>query len=60
MCTYEADMAEDGVDGLGLLFSVPQGVAPEPVREAQTPREAEAPARTEHVPATELAEAGVR
>ena len=27
VCTYDADMAEDGVDNLGLLFAIPE---PEP------------------------------
>lgn len=35
ICTYEADMADDGVDGLGLLFSAPQGATSEPAHEAE-------------------------
>ena len=27
ICTYEADMAEDGVDGLGLLFTASEGTS---------------------------------
>ncbi len=38
VCTYEADLAEDGVDGLGLLS------APEPAREPTVPDPAQ-PAR---------------
>jgi hypothetical protein len=38
-CSYEADLAEDGVDGLGLL------VAPEPQPVAETTRYEELPLR---------------
>ena len=32
MCTYEADLAEDGVDGLGIPFALPSSdvVVPQP------------------------------
>jgi len=60
ICSYEADMADDGVNGLGLLFSTPQGAAPETVREAEAAREVTASGRDERVAAAELAEAGVR
>jgi hypothetical protein len=45
MCTYEADVADDGVDNLGLLFRVPQVVASEPLREAQAEPAVTAPVR---------------
>jgi hypothetical protein len=45
ICSYEADLADDGVDGLGLLFSVtPPVVADTPTRELPAAR-SETPAR---------------
>lgn len=35
ICTYEADLADDGVDHLGLLFSIPETVAAEAAADDQ-------------------------
>ena len=45
VCTYEADMAADGVDGLGLLSSVPQAAPIEAAREAEVAPTVMAPVR---------------
>lgn len=44
VCTYEADMADDGVDGLGLLSSVPQTPATQPASAAEAVPTVSAPA----------------
>jgi hypothetical protein len=49
ICTYEADMADDGVDRLGLLFSVPQGAASEPVHVTEVAPAVAAPVGTGRV-----------
>jgi hypothetical protein len=56
ICTYEADMASDGVDGLGLLFNASQGAATEPAHEAEVAPTLTAPVRDGYVVAEREAE----